>query len=302
MILRELDLDITPILTGAGIVGLAVGFGAQTLVKDVISGFFLILENQVRVGDVAAINGTGGLVEAITLRTIVLRDGTGTVHIFPNGSITTLANQSKDFSFYVIDLGVDYDEDPDRVIAGDARGGDELRADPKFAPSISQPLEVMRRRQLRRVADHVKSRIKTLPLKQWEVGRELRRRLVKRFAAEGIKFPQRQLVLHMAPAEEERLRALAAAHRAPTPNRPQASHQNKCYGRAWEEPPGCRYSIQGVRTHNMKRPGLWVLLLLAGAVSTTAGQTLPPLPDSQGRRIRTIRRRWCSRAPSTWCR
>ena len=95
MILRELNLDITPILTGAGIVGLAVGFGAQSLVKDVISGFFLILENQVRVGDVAAINGTSGLVEAITLRTIVLRDGSGTVHVFPNGSITTLSNMTQ---------------------------------------------------------------------------------------------------------------------------------------------------------------------------------------------------------------
>jgi hypothetical protein len=104
-ILRELDVDIMPILTGAGILGLAVGFGAQTLVRDIISGFFLILEDQVRVGDVAAINGTGGLVEAINLRTIVLRDLEGTVHIFPNGSVTTLTNRSKDFSFYVIDSG-----------------------------------------------------------------------------------------------------------------------------------------------------------------------------------------------------
>ena len=105
MILRELGVDIAPVLAGAGIVGLAVGFGAQTLVRDIISGFFLILEDQVRVGDVAAINGQGGLVEAINLRTIVLRDFEGTVHVFPNGAITTLANRSKDFSYYVIDLG-----------------------------------------------------------------------------------------------------------------------------------------------------------------------------------------------------
>ena len=98
MVLRELDVDITPVLTGAGIVGLAVGFGAQTLVRDIISGFFLILEDQVRVGDVAVVNGQGGLVEEVNLRTIVLRDETGTVHVFPNGEVKTLANMSKDFS------------------------------------------------------------------------------------------------------------------------------------------------------------------------------------------------------------
>ena len=98
-------MNIAPVLTGAGILGLAVGFGAQTLVRDIISGFFLILEDQVRVGDVAAINGVAGAVEALNLRTIVLRDGEGTVHVFPNGAIQTLANRSKDFSYYVIDLG-----------------------------------------------------------------------------------------------------------------------------------------------------------------------------------------------------
>ena len=117
MVLRELDVDITPVLTGAGIVGLAVGFGAQTLVRDIISGFFLILEDQVRVGDVAVVNGQGGLVEEVNLRTIVLRDETGAVHVFPNGEVKTLANMSKDFSFYVITISVAFDGDPDRVVA-----------------------------------------------------------------------------------------------------------------------------------------------------------------------------------------
>jgi small-conductance mechanosensitive channel len=211
MILRELNLDITPILTGAGIAGVAIGFGAQTLVKDVINGFFLLLENQVRVGDVVTINGQGGLVEALTLRTIVLRDETGAVHIFPNGSITTLANQTKDFSYYVINLAVDYDEDPDRVMQVMREVADDLRADPKYSAVILQPLEINGIDSFTDANIIIKSRIKTLPLKQWDVGRELRRRLMKRFAAEGIKFPQRALVLHMAPAEEERLRALAAA-------------------------------------------------------------------------------------------
>jgi small-conductance mechanosensitive channel len=216
MILRELHLDITPILTGAGIAGVAIGFGAQTLVKDIISGFFLLLENQVRVGDVVTINGQGGLVEALTLRTIVLRDETGAVHIFPNGSITTLANQTKDFSYYVINLAVDYDDDPDRIMQVMREVADDLRADPKFSEVILQPLEINGIDSFTDANIVIKSRIKTLPLKQWDVGRELRRRLMKRFAAEGIKFPQRQLVLHMAPAEEERLRALAAPG-GPTP-------------------------------------------------------------------------------------
>lgn len=211
MILRELHLDITPILTGAGIAGVAIGFGAQTLVKDVISGFFLLLENQVRVGDVVTINGQGGLVEALTLRTIVLRDETGAVHIFPNGSISTLANQTKDFSYYVINLAVDYDEDPDRVMQVMREVADDLRADPKFSSVILQPLEVNGIDSFTDANIIIKSRIKTLPLKQWDTGRELRRRLMKRFAAEGIKFPTRQLVLHVAAAEEERFRALTAA-------------------------------------------------------------------------------------------
>ena len=130
MILRELDVDITPVLTGAGIAGLAVGFGAQTLVRDVISGFFLILEDQVRVGDVAVVNGQGGLVEEVNLRTIVLRDETGAVHIFPNGEVKTLANMSKDFSYYVDhDRRWPYDADVDRAVEAmqDAAAGADGR-------------------------------------------------------------------------------------------------------------------------------------------------------------------------------
>ncbi len=135
MILRELDIDITPVLTGAGIVGLAVGFGAQTLVRDIISGFFLILEDQVRVGDVAIVNGQGGLVEEVNLRTIVLRDETGTVHVFPNGEVKTLANMSKDFSYYVITVTVPFDEDPDRVGAAMR----DAAATPDAGPGVQAP-------------------------------------------------------------------------------------------------------------------------------------------------------------------
>jgi len=220
MILRELNLDITPILTGAGIAGLAVGFGAQTLVKDVISGFFLLLENQVRVGDVAAINGTGGLVEAITLRTIVLRDEAGTVHIFPNGSITTLANMTKDFSYYVLNIGVEYHEDTDRVVEVLREVADEQQRDPRYSSAILQPLEVLGVDGFAESQIIVKARIKTVPQKQWDVGRELRRRIKKRFDAEGIAFPTRQLTLTVAagalPLPEKLANDAAAPQGAPS--------------------------------------------------------------------------------------
>ena len=189
IVLRELDVDITPVLTGAGIVGLAIGFGAQTLVRDVISGFFLIVEDQVRVGDVAMVNGTGGLVEQINLRTIVLRDHEGVVHVIPNGEIKTLANRTKDFSYYVIDLGIDYDEDTDRVVALVREAGAELMQDPAYAPSILEPVEVLGVDDFKDSAVSLRFRIKTVPLKQWEVGRELRRRVKHVLDREGVRIP-----------------------------------------------------------------------------------------------------------------
>jgi small conductance mechanosensitive channel len=202
MMLRELQVDITPILTSAGILGLAVGFGAQTLVKDLIAGFFLTFEKQVRVGDVATINGTGGLVEAINLRTIVLRDITGAVHVFPNGSIDRLSNLTKDFSYYVIDVGVAYNEDPDDVAEVLREIGRELQADPRFAPSILEPLEILGVDAFEESQVTLKTRIKTVPLKQWEVGRELRRRIKKTFAAKGIEIPFRHVAVYFGEASK----------------------------------------------------------------------------------------------------
>jgi small conductance mechanosensitive channel len=198
MVLRELDVDITPVLAGAGILGLAVGFGAQTLVRDVITGFFLIVEDQVRVGDVATVNGTGGLVEQINLRTIVLRDLEGVVHVFPNGEIKTLANRTKDFAYYVIDLGVDYEADIDRVIALVQEAGRELQADPTFAPSILEPVEVLGLDSFKDSSVTLKMRIKTIPLKQWEVGRELRRRIKIAMDRAGVRLPFPQLEVHLS--------------------------------------------------------------------------------------------------------
>ena len=195
MILRELNLDITPVLTGAGILGLAVGFGAQSIVKDFFSGFFLILENQVRVGDVAVVNDVGGMVEAITLRTITLRDMEGTVYIFPNGSITKLANRTKDFSFAVLDVSVGYGEDTDRVTEILRGVGAGLRADAAFSASILDDLQVLGVDRLAESAVILKVIMKTLPLKQWEVARELRRRIKREFDRQGIELPFPQLTV-----------------------------------------------------------------------------------------------------------
>jgi moderate conductance mechanosensitive channel len=189
MILRQLDVDITPVLTGAGIVGLAVGFGAQTLVRDVISGFFLILEDQVRVGDVAVVNGQGGLVEAVNLRTIVLRDEEGTVHVVPNGEVKTLSNRSKDFSYYVFTLGLPYETDPDMVASAVKDAGDTLMHDPAFRPHILEPVEVYGVDDFQPGQLVIKGRIKTVPQKQWMVGRELRKRIAAVFKDRRIELP-----------------------------------------------------------------------------------------------------------------
>jgi small conductance mechanosensitive channel len=195
MILRELDVDITPVLTGAGIVGLAVGFGAQTLVRDVISGFFLIAEDQVRVGDVAVVNGQGGLVEQVNLRTIVLRDETGAVHIFPNGEVKTLANMSKDFSYSVITVALAYDQDVDRAADAMREAAAGMMDVPELRAHILEPLDVFGVDAFEPGQMVIKARIKTVPLKQWMVGRELRKRIARVFTERGIQMAVPQMVL-----------------------------------------------------------------------------------------------------------
>lgn len=202
IVLREVGVDITPILTGLGIGGLAFGFGAQHLVRDIISGFFLLVEDQVRVGDVAIINGTGGLVERITLRTIVLRDLAGVVHVFPNGSISTLANLTKDYSFYVLDMGVAYKERVDRVIQVLKEIGEELVKEPEWTERILGPLEVFGVDAFADSAVVIKMRIKTVPLQQWNVGRELRRRIKNTFDAQGIEIPYPHVSVYFGEASK----------------------------------------------------------------------------------------------------
>ena len=199
-VLQQVGLDIRPILAGAGIIGLAVGFGAQNLVRDLISGFFIILEDKIRLGDVAIINGTGGLVEAITFRTISLRDFSGVVHVFPNGTITTLSNMTKEWSAFVLDMGVAYKENTDRVADVMRRVGEELQADPAFRGKFVAPIEIVGVDAFADSSVVIRIRIKTKPLEQWNVGREYRRRLKLAFDAEGIEIPFPHRTLYMGEA------------------------------------------------------------------------------------------------------
>lgn len=189
VILRQFKFDIGPILASAGIIGLAVGFGAQELVRDFISGFFMLVENQVRQGDVAIINGTGGLVERIALRTVTLRDFSGVVHIFQNGKINSLSNMTKEWSAMVFDIGVAYKENIDKVTEVIRRVGDELYNDEKFRDMINEPLEIFGVDKFGDSAVVVKARIKTKPIQQWAVGREFNGRLKKAFDDAGIEIP-----------------------------------------------------------------------------------------------------------------
>jgi small conductance mechanosensitive channel len=186
MLLREASIDVVPILTGAGIAGLAIGFGAQNLVRDVISGFFMILEDQVRVGDLARINGVTGAIEQVNLRTIVMRDGEGAVHVFPNGTVTALANLSKQFANAIVDLRVAYSENLDTVFAVIRDAGKSMEDDRAWAPLLLSSIDIV---GVESIADGfalVRAKFKTEPLNQGAVANELRRRLMTRLAARGV--------------------------------------------------------------------------------------------------------------------
>ncbi|MCF7807822.1 MAG: mechanosensitive ion channel [Candidatus Marinimicrobia bacterium] len=202
IILKEIGVDVAPILASAGIVGLAVGFGAQNLVRDFISGFFFILENQVRVGDVAIVNGTGGLVERVNFRTIVLRDLGGIVHIFPNGNVSTLSNLTNDWSAYVFNIGVAYKENTDKVIEVMKAVGAELKQDEEVGSFMLEEPEVFGVDKLDNSAVVIKGRIKTKPIRQWQVGREYLRRIKLAFDDAGIEIPFPHQTLYFGEASK----------------------------------------------------------------------------------------------------
>lgn len=189
IILSEVGIDIGPLLAGAGIIGLAVGFGAQTLVKDVITGIFILVEDHFAVGDVVAVGGKSGIVEAISIRTIRLRDLAGTVHTIPFSEVTSTENLTKDFSYYLLDVGVAYREDTDEVVEVLKEIALEMEQDPVYGPVILPPFEVLGVNEFTERAVIVRCRIKTLPIQQWFVGREFNRRMKKRFDELGIQLP-----------------------------------------------------------------------------------------------------------------
>lgn len=202
MVLGELGVDIGPILAGAGVLGLAIGFGAQSLVKDWLSGFFILLEDQYRVGDVVEVAGKSGLVEQINLRMTVLRDMNGSVHYVRNGQIDTATNMTKEYSHYVFNIGVAYREDVDEVIEVLKQIDQELREDPGFKADILQPLEVLGLDQFADSAVIIKARTTTKPIRQWRVGREFNRRIKKRFDELGIEMPYPHRTVYMGQDKE----------------------------------------------------------------------------------------------------
>lgn len=203
-ILSELGIDLAPVLTVVGIAGLALSFGAQSLVKDVIAGIFILIENQVRVGDIAQIGEFSGVVEDMNLRTIRLRDVNGGLHIIPNGAITAITNRSKDFARYLFEISVSYKEDVDRVIDVVRELGDEIVNDPDYSEVITEPFEVWGLDNFGESAVTIKARITTRPHKQWEVAREFNRRLKARFDKEGIEIPFPQRVIHYPPSRDRK--------------------------------------------------------------------------------------------------
>ena len=193
--LRALGVDITPILAGAGVAGVALGFGAQGLIKDLISGLFILAEDQFRVGDVIKTAGVAGQVERVTLRVTQVRDLEGEVHTIPNGEIKVVSNLTKGFSRVSLDVGVGYREDLDRVIKLLDAVGRELAEDLQYGPLILEPPVVLGVEALAESQVTLRLLAKTQPLRQWEVARELRKRIKTAFDGEGIEIPYPHHVL-----------------------------------------------------------------------------------------------------------
>ena len=202
LLLGELGISIGPLLATAGVVGMAIGFGAQHLIRDYFTGFFILLENQVRQGDVVNVADKGGLVEEVTLRYIKLRDYEGNVHFIPNGAITTVTNMSRGYAFAVIDVGVAYRENMDEVMEIMKRVGAELSGDPVFSSKILEPIEMAGVDKWDDSAVVIRCRFKVQPLEQWGVRREYLRRLKQVFDAQGIEIPYPHITVYPGQAKD----------------------------------------------------------------------------------------------------
>jgi len=203
MVLQEFGVEIAPILAAAGIVGLAFGFGGQYLIRDIISGLFIILENQYRVGDIVNFDNAGGTVEEISLRKTTLRDLDGTVHHIPHGEIKKVSNLSKDFSRINLDMGVGYSSNLEHVITVINKVGNEIANDPLWKDAIILAPQFLRVNDFADSSIMLKILGETLPSRQWEVTGELRKRLKVAFDKEGIEIPFPQVVMHRPKSIEE---------------------------------------------------------------------------------------------------
>lgn len=217
LVLDELGISVAPILGAAGVVGVAVGFGAQSLVKDFFSGFFLLLENQMRHGDVVEVAGIGGVVEEMTLRYVQLRDYDGNVHFIPNGSISTVTNKTRGHAFAVIDVGVAYRENVDDALAVMHQVGEALRADPAWRARILEEVEIVGVEDWADSAVILRCRFKVAPIEQWNVRREYLRRLKHAFDAAGIEIPFPHLTVYAGQLKDDGAPVWRMAH-APRPS------------------------------------------------------------------------------------
>ncbi len=202
MVLQEFGVMIGPILAAAGIVGLAFGFGGQYLIRDIISGLFIILENQYRIGDVVSFDNVSGLVEEISLRKTTLRDLDGTVHHVPHGEIKKVSNLTKDYSRINLDIGISYNSDLEHVISVINQTGNGLAEDPQWREFIIKPPQFLRVNDFADSAIMIKILGETIPLKQWEVAGEFRKRIKIAFDKEGIEIPFPQMVIHQVERTE----------------------------------------------------------------------------------------------------
>lgn len=216
-VLSELGVNVAPLLAGAGVVGLAIGFGSQKMVQDLITGAFMLFEDTISVGDIVKIGEHAGVVEALSIRTIRLRDLAGTVHTIPFSAVSTIQNMTKVFSFAVFDVGVAYRENTDEVVAVLKQLGAELRDDPVQGPLILEDLEVLGVDRFGASEVVIKARLKTVPGKQWQIGREFNRRMKQRFDDLGIEIPFPQTTLSFARDKQGNAVALPPRD-APTPN------------------------------------------------------------------------------------
>ena len=209
LVLAELGVSVAPILGAAGVVGLAVGFGAQSLVKDFFTGFFILLEDQIRQGDVVQLGDHSGVVEVITLRFVQLRDYDGNVHYVPNGHITTVVNMTRGFSHAVMDVGVAYRENVDEVMDVMREVATQMRSHPDHQHKITADLEVAGVERLDDSAVVIRCRFRTLPMEQWGVRREYLRRLKAAFDAQGIEIPYPHLTVYAGQDKQGRAPAFA---------------------------------------------------------------------------------------------